>query len=110
VSFSADEFIRVIKACKAACVTELKIGDMEVKFGNGDTPKRKAKGSETPVVTERELENAQIEVNEAENLVEAEDRLDLLQIEDPSFVRTARTRKGVRRSWKTNRNRRALMN
>jgi len=85
VSFSADEFIRVIKACKAAHVTELKIGDMEVKFGDGDTTKRKAKGSETPVVTEHELENAQIEVNEAENLVEAEDRLDLLQIEDPSL-------------------------
>jgi hypothetical protein len=85
VSFSADEIIRVIKACRTARVTELKIGDIEVKFGSGETPKRKTVGVEEPTVTESEFQTAQTDVNENENLDDAEDRLDLLQIDDPSL-------------------------
>lgn len=83
MSFSADEFIRVLKACHKARVTELKIGDTVVKFELGDATQTTATKGETKVVSAGELQDAQREVLIGENLVEAENRLDLLQIDDP---------------------------
>lgn len=85
MSFNADELIRVIRACHKASVTELKIGNIEVKFG--EAPKLEIRQGVTvlPEIVESELKKVQDEVNVAENLETAEDRLDLLQIEDPGL-------------------------
>lgn len=84
MTISADELVRVIKACHKARVTELKIGEIEVKFGNGETPEPKTTAVASPVVTEAELKEAQHEVLVKENLDHAEARLDLMQLEDPA--------------------------
>ena len=85
MSFDASELIRILKACKQAQVTELKIGDIEVKFGPGEAAELKTTRTETPVVTETELKEIEIKTNIVESFVDAEDRLDLLQIDDPSL-------------------------
>ena len=85
MSFDAKDLIRILKACREAQVTELKIGDIEVKFGPGEAAQTTPKGFEYPQVTELELNEATKQVNVSENLTEAEDRLDLMQIEDPAL-------------------------
>lgn len=84
MSFSADELVRVIRACHKAGVTELKIGEILVKFGNGDTPERKTAGAAIPTVTEAELKEVQQHLLVEENLEHAEEQLSLMQLEDPA--------------------------
>jgi len=85
MSFSADEFIRVIKACRLARVTELKVGDIEVKFEPGEAAQALKRRTASPTVTETEMKLAIDKVLVEENLSDGVDRLDLLQIEDPSL-------------------------
>lgn len=85
MSFSADEFIRLIKACRSARVTELKVGEIEVKFEPGEAAQALKRRTANPIVTETELKSAIDKVKVEENLSEGVDRLDLLQIEDPSL-------------------------
>jgi hypothetical protein len=85
MSFSADEFIRVIKACRLARVTELKVGEIEVKFEPGEAAQAKTRQTASLIVTETEMKQATDKVNVEENLADGVDRLDLLQIEDPSL-------------------------
>jgi hypothetical protein len=85
MSFDAGDLIRVLKACQKAGVVELKIGDIEVKFLAGETPKISKAKRDGVVVSESELEEIAENVKIGENLAEAEERLDLLQIDDPSL-------------------------
>jgi hypothetical protein len=85
MSFDARDLIRILKACKQAQVTELKIGDIEVKFGPGEAAELKTTRTEPPVVTETELKETESETRIVDSFVDAEDRLDLLQIDDPAL-------------------------
>jgi len=85
MTFDAKDLIRVLRACNQARVSELKIGNIEVKFVAGETVQTKIRPSEVDLMTDQELKEAEQEVNISENLTEAEDRLDLLQIDDPSL-------------------------
>lgn len=85
MNISAKDLIRVLKACKDAQVSELKIGEVEVKFGPGEAAKQQAvKRIETPAVTEGELKESQNLANVGDNLRDAEERMALLQIGDPA--------------------------
>lgn len=85
MTISADELVRVIKACRKANVTELKIGDIEVKFAAGEAEQISKVGFESPTISEDDLVEVAKKVNIGENIAEAEERLDLLQIDDPSL-------------------------
>jgi hypothetical protein len=85
MSFDAKDLIRVLKACRQVGVTELKIGNVEVKFAPGEAVETSKRASEIAVVSETELKEAAENVNLDNNVVEAEERLDLLQIDDPSL-------------------------
>lgn len=82
--YSADELIRILKACKSAGVTELKIGETLVKFDGSEMPQVKRAKRDGKPLTETELKSAAVETNIKDNIEAAEDRLDLLQIEDPA--------------------------
>lgn len=84
VSFSAKDLIRVLKACRESRVAELKIGDISVKFGNDDTTEPVNLGTLPPKLSDDEFHKAALNNNVRENLTAAEDRLALLQIDNPA--------------------------
>lgn len=85
MSYDAKDLIRVLTACRKTGVTELKIGDIQVKFGAGEADRIEKEKTEVFTLTDGEFQEAEKEVNINENVVEAEDRLELLQIDDPAL-------------------------
>jgi hypothetical protein len=83
--YTAEELVRILKACKSAGVTELKIGDISVQFCRVEDRQTKRVESEIHPPTEAELKEAASDTLVRENLESAEDRLDLLQIENPAL-------------------------
>lgn len=83
--YSADELVRILRACKSAGVSELKIGDISVKFDGGETHQRTRAKIEFKPPTEIELKAAASDNLIRENVEDAEERLDLLQIENPAL-------------------------
>jgi len=85
VSFSADELIKVLKACKSAKITELKIGDILVKRESDETPAPgKVVAGAIKVPSDSELEDAQKDAEVRKELEESDDQLAFMQIEDPA--------------------------
>ena len=85
MSFDAKDLVRVLKACRQAGVTELKIGDIAVKFGASEIPQTEKVRIEHQPLTESELETAVKKANISDNVADAEDRLDFMQIDNPSL-------------------------
>ena len=85
MSFDANELIRVLKACRQVGVSELKIGDVEVKFGPGETAQAQKVEVESQTLTDTELEQAVNKANLSANIADAESRLNLMQIDNPAL-------------------------
>lgn len=83
MSFSTDELIKVLKACKSARVTELKIGDIEVKLAGNEKPQARKRASEFPIPTDSELEDAHNDAELRKDVEDADEQLAFMQIEAP---------------------------
>lgn len=83
--YTAEDLVRILKACKSAGVTELKIGDISVQFGRVEDRQTQRATSEIQPPTDTELKDAASDTLVRENVETAEDRLDLLQIENPAL-------------------------
>lgn len=83
--YSAEELVRILRACKSAQVTELKIGGIEVKFEHGETARTIGAKSDIKPLPEKEFKAAASENLIRENVESAEDKLSLMQIEDPAL-------------------------
>lgn len=85
MSFSAEELIKVLKACKSARVTELKVGDIEVKLHGIENPgSGKMTDSSVTIPTDSELEDAHSEAELHKDASDADEQLAFMQIEEPA--------------------------
>lgn len=75
----------LIKACKSANVTDLKIGSIEVKFAERNVRIKRINQieSEIPIPTAEQLETATRDSEIGDQLADAEDQMDLMPIENP---------------------------
>lgn len=81
----AKDLAIVLRACKATGVTELKIGDIEIKFGVSETRQTLERKGETYIVPSAEqLREAEELVNVQENVDSADDQLAFMHIDDPA--------------------------
>lgn len=84
-NFSAEELVRILRACRSARVSELKIGSIEVKFESGETLQISGEKSEVKPLPDKEFKAAVSDNLVRENVESAEDKLSLMQIEDPAL-------------------------
>jgi malic enzyme len=81
----AKDLATVLRACKATGVKELKIGDIEIKFGVTETRQAEEPKGETYIVPSAEqLREAEELVNIQENVDSVDDQLAFMHIDDPS--------------------------
>jgi hypothetical protein len=82
-----EKLAKLLKACKASGVSDLKIGSIEIKFRLSDI-KHKPKQvieMDVPIPTAEMLKEVQESANIQANLESADDQMDFMQIEDPSL-------------------------
>ena len=84
-NYSAEELVRILRACRSARVTDLKIGSIEVKFEHGETVQTIGEKSEVKPLPDKEFKAAVSENLIRENVESAEDQLSLMQIENPAL-------------------------
>lgn len=81
----AKDLAVILKACKASGVTELKIGDIEIKFGLVESLQTSNRPGETvQVPSVEQLREAEELVNVQANIESADDQLAFMHIDDPS--------------------------
>lgn len=81
----AKDLAIVLRACKASGVTELKIGDIEIKFGLVESRQISNRPGDTvPVPSVEQLREAEELVNIQENVDSADDQLAFMHIDDPA--------------------------
>jgi|GEM_PF-4162329 len=81
---STDELLELIKACKAARATNLKIGDVEIRFADRERRQTKEKVREIPIPTAKELSSAEDDARIKNNLELVDDDVATMHVEDPS--------------------------
>lgn len=79
------DLIKLIKACKASGVSNLKIGDLELQFVAGEAEQTPIKTRETvKVPSAEELKDIEADSQEQMNLEDAEDELAFMAVDDPA--------------------------
>jgi C4-type Zn-finger protein len=86
IDIEAKDLIKIIKACKGSGVSQLKLGEMEIRFGPGEAAKPQVptvESVETP--TDQELEEVKESVELRERLDSADEELAFMQVENPAL-------------------------
>lgn len=83
MSVNLKELAKFIKICRISQVTEVKIGEIEIKFQSRETPEAKELVSEIPIPSDHDLKEAQSNSVVQQNVESAEDRMDHMHVEDP---------------------------
>lgn len=81
--FSANELIKILRACESTHVTELKIGDVVVKRDGLEVPFAGKRMSEISPPTDTELNDAHTDASLRSEADEADEQLAFMQIEAP---------------------------
>lgn len=80
----AKDLAKLIHACRRAGVSELKVGDVSIKFGSGDSAILKEQKNEILVPSSDELRLESEKALITENVENAEEQLSNMQLEDPA--------------------------
>lgn len=84
VEIDTKELVKIIKACRLAGVKELKVGELELRFGTGEAaePQVLARENVRPP-TDKELKAIEARLEEKDILDRADEELAHMQVEDP---------------------------
>lgn len=85
MSIEAKDLAKIIKACVRANVSELKIGDIQIKFGSSEVAKPQEQKSEIQVPSESELESESEKANLMENIESSDEQLANIHLENPAL-------------------------
>lgn len=86
MAVEVSDLIKLIKACRASGVSNMKYGDLELKFGPGDADKISIEPSEiVKIPSAEELKVASEHAAEQENADDASEDLALMAIENPEL-------------------------
>lgn len=84
MTIEVRDLAKLIKICKASGVSELKIGDTEIKFGGSEDPQLYQTRDTVRVPTAKQLRETEELINIKENVDFVDDQLALMQIENPA--------------------------
>lgn len=86
MSIDANELIKLIRAAKKAGVSEMKYGELEIKFGPGEAAQSLVPAGETvEPPTDKELEQVDEASRKEEMLDQADEELAHMQVENPAL-------------------------